>query len=126
MARILVVEDNDNIRLLMTSLFQKRGHEIVETANGLEALQILLHDSDFDILVTDMEMPTLSGSKLIETVKSYYPNLYVVAMSAYGNHIEDAHETGADSIVHKPFSYHTLVDIIDGIATKLLKQKSSR
>jgi CheY-like chemotaxis protein len=126
MARILVVEDNNNIRILMTTLFQKRGHEIVEASNGLEALQMLVHDANFDIMVTDMEMPTLNGSKLIETVKVYYPNIYIVAMSAYGAYLEDAHETGADSIIHKPFSYHTLVDIIDGIAAKHVSQKSKR
>ena len=126
MARILVVEDTNNIRILMTTLFQKRGHEIVEASNGLEALQTLIQDSNFDVIVTDMEMPTLNGSKLIETVKVYYPNIYIVAMSAHGAYIEDAHETGADSIVHKPFSYHTLVDIIDDIAARHLKQKSKQ
>lgn len=121
-ARILVVEDDKNIRLLMSTLFRKRGYEVEEAENGLEALRTVVSDPNFDIVVTDMQMPTLNGRKLIETLKTYYPNLYVVAISAHDASIGDASTSGADSSIHKPFSYYTLVDIIDDIARRLLNE----
>jgi CheY-like chemotaxis protein len=122
MARILVVEDERNIRYLVTTLLRKRDHNVTEAENGLEALDILKNDHTYDIVVTDMQMPLVDGVTLIETIKLNYPKMYIIAISAYSDTLEGIHTKGADSIIRKPFSAHQLVDVIHFTVGKLIAE----
>jgi CheY-like chemotaxis protein len=125
MDRILIVEDERSIRWLISTLLRKRGYEIVEAVNGLEALRTLECSAPFDIVVTDMQMPRLGGMKLIQAVKLNYPNLYVIAMSTDQNSLDDAQGVGADSSIHKTFTSHSLVDVIDDLCRKHLSERAA-
>ncbi|XCN73893.1 MAG: PAS domain S-box protein [Candidatus Electrothrix aestuarii] len=67
--RILVVDDNESNRFLAKAMFQKDNHQIVEAANGLEALQILL-DHHFDVILMDVQMPIMDGLTVTKIIRA--------------------------------------------------------
>jgi CheY-like chemotaxis protein len=86
--RILLVEDEGKVRSLVLRSLRTMGYEVVDAANGREALAILADDSYFDLLLTDMEMPEgISGLDLAIQVGSRFPDIRVVLMSGYRDRV---------------------------------------
>jgi DNA-binding NtrC family response regulator len=111
--RVLVVEDERGIRVLVAAILRQKGCIVVEAGNGREALNILKHDSKFDVVLTDLKMPELNGVALVGEIQARYPHIRIVIMSAY--FAEDwANEVTKDSIVSlsKPFTHTQLVDTL--------------
>jgi len=83
--RILVVEDEASVRVLVVSQLERLGYRVTEAGNGSEALSILRRDADaFDLLLTDVVMPgVVSGDILADEVRRLCPGLPVVLMSGY-------------------------------------------
>ncbi|TAJ87750.1 MAG: PAS domain S-box protein [Reyranella sp.] len=83
--RILVVEDEASVRVLVVSQLERLGYRVTEAGNGSEALSILRRDTDaFDLLLTDVVMPgPVSGDILLDEVRRLCPGLPVVLMSGY-------------------------------------------
>ncbi len=103
--RILVVDDDDNLRLVLTQTLESCGYEVREAPAGKEALQIL-KDEMFDLMITDLMMPGIKGIELIAEARKIYPDLGFLVISAYGT-IETAVEAmqkGAFDFITKPFS----------------------
>lgn len=69
MSKLLLVEDDPEYRDYMRSILEGAGHAVTEASDGREALK-LLYDADFDIVVTDVLMPNVSGKELIEEIYS--------------------------------------------------------
>ena len=104
MARILIADDSDSIRLLLVRTLAGDGHDVVEAADGLSAFKSLTTEP-FDLAVLDVMMPALDGLTLCRMLREApgLGHLAVVIVSA------DASETaalasGADAFVSKPFS----------------------
>ena len=112
----LIVDDSLSIRKYLSSLLMQKGY-ITDTArNGYEALE-LLNKQEFDIMVTDLEMPKLSGYELIETLRydqrfTGFP-IIVLTGRAGENFRQLTTELGADAYVIKPFKDRELFDQID-------------
>jgi YesN/AraC family two-component response regulator len=117
MASILVVEDERNIRQLYTTILQQLGHEVIEAADGHDALAAFKERLP-DIMITDLRMPDISGVQLIAEVTRRFPKLPIVVISAFNDQIEHALQTGAKHYLVKPFTKHQLVEIVN----KLLQQ----
>ncbi len=109
METILVVDDERNFLVVLKSLLEEEGYEVLTAADSLVALDVVEH-TDLDAVVTDMKMPHLDGIGLLERIKKINPDLPVIMMTAYGT-IEKAVEAmkkGAYDYITKPFSNEEL------------------
>lgn len=83
---ILVVEDDESVRELMTTGLSMMGYNIHSACNGKDALDILSqHQQEIGLLVTDVVMPGMSGGELVETTRERFPGIKVVCLSGYNN-----------------------------------------
>jgi two-component system cell cycle response regulator CpdR len=119
MARILIADDEESMRLLVARAIGMDGHETTTAADGAEALEILTgNDGAFDLLLTDIKMPVMDGIALALAAKRDYPQLTILLMTGFADQRERA--SGLDAIVHdvitKPFA---VADIRTAVADAL-------
>jgi two-component system response regulator AtoC len=110
MRRILVVDDEENIRLVLRTLLRKNGYE-VETADSGESALALVDTFGPDVILTDVRMPKMGGLDLLATLKAKQHAATVIVMSAYGN-VDlalEAMKAGAYDYVGKPFKPDEIV-----------------
>lgn len=111
--RILVVDDEDMIRDLLSETLQ-RNEYIVDTAScGKDAMEIL-EEYKFDLLITDIRLPDLSGMKILERVSKKYPDMGTILITAYGSikNAVKAMKEGAFDYITKPFSLDEMEVVI--------------
>jgi CheY-like chemotaxis protein len=119
MPRILVVEDELNIRLLVVTLLQQKSYEVVEAGSGLEAFTILRRDSNFNVIITDLRLPKTDVLNYIDQLKQEFSHIPLMIMSA---HITSA--WAADAVrqsvafVAKPFTRQQFVDCVEHVLTR--------
>ncbi len=116
--RILMVEDDEAVRETQKRLLESDQHLTVvgEVSSGEEALKFL-ETSKVDIVTTDLLLPGMSGIETITQIKSQYPAVKVIVLSAYGGDLmERSVQAGADGYVLKPYATETLVERILSIA----------
>lgn len=105
MKRILVVDDDDHLRMVIRETLQTSGYEVEVAESGYDALDIL-KEKTFDLLITDLMMPGMKGIELIDKARDSHPDMGYLVISAYGT-IETAVEAmqkGAYDFITKPFS----------------------
>ena len=117
MQKILVVDDVAEIRLWLKLLLQKQGYEVVEADGGLKA-RTLLGKQNFDMIITDLQMPEFNGIELIKEAKSSQPKAKTLAMSgASGVNsakflLTEIAASGMDCCLQKPFSNDELLSTV--------------
>lgn len=122
MARILIADDEESMRLLVGRAIAMDGHEIVTAEDGAEALEILTEqEGAFDLLLTDIKMPIMDGIALALATARDFPELTILLMTGYADQRERA--TGLNAIVHdvvtKPFSVADIrTAVADALAVK--------
>src|ERR1700691_5848863 len=107
MSRILLAEDEEALRAFIVRALAQDGHEVVATADGGEALDVLTREQGrFDLLLTDIRMPVMDGIALALAAARDHPDLTILLMTGYADQRERAH--GLDALIHdviaKPFS----------------------
>lgn len=107
MARILVAEDDDNVRAFVVRALALKGHEVVEAEDGgLAAEALMEHEGRFDLLLSDIKMPVMDGIALALSAVSAYPGLTILLMTGFADQRERAH--GLDALIYdviaKPFT----------------------
>jgi CheY-like chemotaxis protein len=112
MPRVLVVEDEYNIRLLITKILEQLHYDVTQAEHGGEALEIIRENPNFDVVISDIEMPVVDGVSLIHELKQHYPEIRVVVISAYWDRISEAINKGANHFLTKPFSRQQLLDAL--------------
>lgn len=125
MARVLIADDEDSMRLLVARAIAMDGHEIVTAQDGAEALDILTdNDGAFDLLLTDIKMPIMDGIALALSAARDFPALTILLMTGFADQRERA--SGLNAIVHdvitKPFS---VADIRAAVASALTARQTS-
>ncbi|HLH89889.1 MAG TPA: response regulator [Xanthobacteraceae bacterium] len=120
MSRILLAEDEEALRAFVARALTQDGHEVVATADGGEALEVLVREQGrFDLLLTDIRMPVMDGIALALAAARDYPELVILLMTGYADQRERAH--GLDALIHdviaKPFS---LADIRKAVQEALI------
>jgi CheY-like chemotaxis protein len=119
--RILVVEDEDTVRRIVVQTLKRSGFVVDEASDGLEALQLLSDPAEyFDLLLTDIVMPAMTGIELAERMAELRPKLVVIFMSGYAAEIVDDGTPLPESAVllRKPFSLSSLLRTVsDKLAT---------
>jgi two-component system chemotaxis response regulator CheY len=117
MARILVADDDPEIRELIISCLSLAGHEVIEAANGLEAVEAFrVHHPD--LVIIDLVMPVQEGIETILELRREFPTILIAAMSGYGrtdgtSYLNCARELGADVILSKPFQMRELNGLVE-------------
>src|SRR6266540_128324 len=110
MRRVLVVDDEENLRLVLRTLLKRQGYEVETAESGEQALG-LVDTFGPDVILTDVRMPKMGGLDLLATLQAKGNEATVIVMSAYGN-VDlalDAIKAGAYDYVQKPFKHEEIV-----------------
>jgi DNA-binding NtrC family response regulator len=112
--KVLVVDDEEIMRNLMVKILEKAGYKVV-TASGGEMAKRTLAEETVDIVLTDVKMPDMNGFDLLREIKSAYPHIAVIMMTAYADSytIKDALIAGADEYITKPFKHYEVTVVIE-------------
>ncbi len=119
-AKILVADDEQNLRRVLVALLRREGHEVVQAASGLEAIERL---TDVDVVITDLRMPGADGMEVLRTATKNHPHVPVIMITAYGSvgQAVEAIKAGAFDYIEKPFEQ----DSIRTIITKAIGQAAA-
>jgi diguanylate cyclase (GGDEF)-like protein len=103
--KVLVVDDEEQMRKLIVSLLSHKGHQCVTVSNGLEALDKIT-ENKFDAVITDIVMPEIDGITLTKEISKRYQNLPVMIVTGHAEEYsaETAVAAGAREFINKPFS----------------------
>ena len=118
--RILFVEDEDSVRAFAVRALKKKGYDVVDSNSAENALEILEHDTDFDLLLTDMVLPGMSGATLTNKVKEKLPDISVILASGYSEDIarKEVDNTHEFEFITKPYSLGDLTAKVFDILNK--------
>lgn len=113
MSNLLVVDDEQSYRQLLSLVFETEGHTVRTAMNGREALA-LLEAETADVIVSDVRMPDMDGISLLRAAKEIYPDIGMVMMTAFAtvDTARDAFKLGADDFIQKPFDVEELKLIV--------------
>ena len=114
MARLLIVDDEKNIRLSLVRFFDSLGHQVAEAENGAQA-SAMLADSHFDLVLTDFRMAQMNGLELLKEARRIHPDILVILMTAYAT-VENAvaaMKAGAYDYITKPFSLEEIQLVVE-------------
>jgi DNA-binding NtrC family response regulator len=102
--KLLIVDDEENIRLILESVFSDAGYEVETAINGLQALE-KIRSFRPEILLLDKNMPHMSGMETLQRIKNHYPDIVVIMVTAYGDvsSAVEAMKLGAYDYIEKPF-----------------------
>src|SRR5438477_419694 len=125
MGRILIADDHDALRRGLVRGLTEAGHEIEEASNGNLAIE-RLHDSYFDVVLSDLKMGGSDGLDVLRTARALHPTTSVILMTAFGsvNTAVEAMKIGAFDYVQKPFEIEEMeVKIEKALEVKRLKHE---
>lgn len=114
MARILIVDDAKFMRMTLSNILTKAGHEVVgEAENGREAIE-LYRELKPDLVTLDITMPEMSGLDAVRKIKEEFPDAKIIMCSAMGQQrmVVEAIEAGAKDFIIKPFDEERVLDSI--------------
>lgn len=100
--RILLVEDDESLRQCVRMMLECAGHQVTEASNGAEAFN-LFNIGEFDVVVTDFEMPVMEGNKLAIGIKLLAPSVPILMITAAERARRDARNP-VDALLRKPFT----------------------
>ena len=114
MARILVVDDENNIRMMMRLALQHVGHTVETAADGHEGLDKFGEGGAYDLVLLDQRMPGLEGLEVLKQMRYYDPGARIIMATAFGtiDLAVDAMKAGATDFLRKPFAAETLRDAV--------------
>ena len=114
---ILVIDDESQIRNLLSEMLKKAGYSVIVAEDGKEGIKLYLENS-IDLVITDIIMPDKEGLEIIRELKRNYPDVKIIAMSGGGagtseDYLSMAEKFGAQRILHKPF---TMKDVLSAVS----------
>jgi DNA-binding NtrC family response regulator len=125
--RVLIADDEINIRRVLEAILRRDGYEVVTAANGDEALASM--SREINTVITDLKMPGLDGMGLLKRLSADYPDVPVVMITAHGS-VESAVEAvklGAFDYVEKPFDQEQIRQIVaKALRTHMLSRRNAR
>jgi len=108
-SKVLIVDDQNGIRVLLTEVFSSEGYKTYQASNGKLALEIVRNDKP-DLVLLDMKIPGMDGLEILKHIKKIDASIKVIMMTAYGelDMIKEATESGALMHFTKPFDIDEL------------------
>lgn len=125
MARILIAEDEEDLRALLRRALSEGGHAVEVAADGAEALERLERaEAAFDLLLADIRMPVMDGIALALAVAPAQPDLKILLMTGYADQRERAQglDTLIDGVLAKPFTLADLQAAVDAALAGVQRQ----
>jgi DNA-binding response OmpR family regulator len=125
--RVLIVDDEENIRQMTRLALETAGYEIGEAASGLEAFAIIGGDDSWDAVLLDQKMPDMVGTEVLRRIKVMMPSVQVIMMTAYAS-VELAIESmklGATDFVRKPMTPEILRNALTAAFAKVTQPHHS-
>lgn len=120
-ARILIAEDEKHIRLALSLLLRQLGHDVTAVQDGAEALLKLIQrekaGDQFDLVITDVQMPHVDGLQLLDRIKEHKIAVPVIVITGYGNK-EIAHDLKSKhyaAYIDKPFIPDELLEKVENV-----------
>lgn len=112
--KILLIDDDINLNKVVSYQLKKRGYAVISTYNGEEGLR-LFQNEPFDIVITDIQMPGISGIEILKRIRQLNREVIVIIITAYGSvdNAIDACRMGADDYLTKPFGQEQLTFVIE-------------
>lgn len=115
MKKILLIEDEDAIRMGLKYCLEQEGFLIDEAANGKNALDILVSNQDIDLILLDINLPDINGFDLFEKIKKYkVPTIFLTANDLEVSIVKGL-DMGADDYITKPFKTRELISRINSV-----------
>lgn len=115
MLKVLVVDDESNMRFVLRMVFESEGFEVVEAHHGAAALERVKEEVP-DLVVTDLMMPVMNGRELVERLRADDATAGVPILVVSANKNPEA--TGADAALAKPFDIDVLLDTARALCRK--------
>ena len=111
--KILIVEDDEAMRALLKDILDEEGFGAEAVSNGSDALQKLF-DQPFDVIITDIQMPGLTGLDILPGIRKLQPKAPVIVITAFGSEEvrRRSFEKGATDYLEKPIRIHKLRALI--------------
>lgn len=116
MARILIIDDEQPIRMMLRMMLESEGHTVTEAADGTEGIKLFRQDPQ-DLVITDLIMPEKEGIETIMELRKDYPEVKVIAISGGGRnnpewYLKTAKLLGAKEVLVKPIRKEALLTVI--------------
>ncbi len=114
--KVLIVDDQFGIRILLNEVLQKEGYQTLQAANGPQALA-LVEEHQPDLVLLDMKIPGMDGIEILKRMKMKDPMIRVMIMTAYGelDMIQEAMDLGAINHFAKPFDIADIRKVVKEI-----------
>jgi GAF domain-containing protein/CheY-like chemotaxis protein len=112
-ARILVIDDEDTVRDILSRMLKIKGHEVVAASDGEEGIE-RFKSGEFDLVFTDLGMPKISGWEVGKIIKGLNPKVPIAMITGWGMELnkEKMSESGIDLVVSKPFNFDQVVQLV--------------
>jgi two-component system response regulator (stage 0 sporulation protein F) len=122
--KVLIVDDQNGIRVLLVEVFSNEGYNTFQASNGKLALEIVRKESP-DLVLLDMKIPGMDGLDILKHIKQIDANMKVIMMTAYGelDMMKEATDLGALKHFTKPFD---IDDLRNTVNDELRSPKTSR
>ena len=114
--RILVVDDEPELRMLLSHVLENAGYEIKEASDGEEAINLLKKEK-FDLTLLDIQMPIANGIKVLKYIKEHTLPTKAIMLTGYADlkHAMEAKEFGAKDFIRKPYKMDDVISTIDRV-----------
>lgn len=112
--KILIVDDQIGIRLLLDEVFRSEQYETILASNGIEALKCIKEEEKIDCVLLDLRIPGMDGLEIVRRIKEENDNMPIFMMTAFAEQemIDTANDLGIEKYFIKPFN---IVDVIQGV-----------
>ena len=132
MARILVIDDEKDIRVVLEEVLKRAGYEAVTAADARKGLE-MVEAGGIDLVITDIIMPGMDGVATVEKIRCKHPDTPIIVISGGGNvapmeyapgaiattaYLESARKAGADRTLTKPFSREDILEAISDLLNR--------
>ena len=116
MARILIIDDESQIRSMLRLMLERVGYEVLEAADGMEGIR-QYRDNPADLIITDLIMPNKDGIGMIIELKKEFPSVKIIAMSGGGvnrpeGYLDGAKKLGATRTLTKPIDRDEMLNAV--------------
>jgi len=116
MARILIIDDEPQIRSMLTLMLEREGYEIIEAADGVAGIKIY-RQNPADLIITDLIMPNKDGIGMIIDLRKEFPDVKIIAMSGGGlnkpdGYLKGAKKLGAACTLTKPIDREEMLNAV--------------
>lgn len=116
--KILIVDNDKKILSILQEYLELCHYQVTPVSSGLDAL-MLLRTGEYNVLLTDIVMPDISGLGLIEITRKEFPGLPIIAMTGYGKQVKNlTSERSPDHYLEKPFDLTELSKVIHSVLHK--------